>query len=356
MLNYKKEIELVNKSHNSSPEKSKTALEHIKQRVLASNRKARGWKVSISTTENTANLELSCRSKRNRTQDSFDNEFYKIIKIVEDAGRGKNWFLKGSEVEEVHKPMDDSIPYVEPVIPADCDQFFSHIFGRENQISLVMSAVQAAISSNWSNRFHVALIGPPAAGKTEIAHSLKSVLGEEAVLEYDATATTQAGAIKDLDQREILPRILVVEEIEKAEENSLRWLLSVLDHRAEIRKVNFRSRIHRSVKMLCVATVNNNKIFKSLMSGALASRFAHQIYCPPADAALLKMILNREVKKIEGDPRWIKPALDYAVKNKITDPRKVLAICLCGMDRLLTGEYQKQLESCSENCSEPEEE
>lgn len=348
MQTFKKEIELVNTSPSFSPEKAKTQLEYLKQRVLASNRQDRGWKVAITNEGNSAKLDLSCRPRRTRSQDSLDMEFFKIHKIVEDAGRGRGWVLKGTENNMFDNLSEKEIVHVEPVIPDDFGTHFSHIFGRENQISLVLSAIQAAISSDWSNRFHVALIGPPAAGKTEIAHSLKSMLGEEAVLEYDATATTQAGAIKDLAQRDVLPRILVVEEIEKAEENSLRWLLSVLDHRAEIRKVNFRSNIHRSIKMLCVATVNNHKFFNSLMSGALASRFAHHIYCPAPDHSLLAKILTREVKKMDGDVRWIKPALEYAAKKKITDPRKVLAICLCGTDRLLNGEYQKNLEACSE--------
>lgn len=346
---FKKEMTLVNSSSNLSPERSKLQLSHIKERILGSNRRARGWKVQITSTGPTAHLELTCQPKRRRTEESLNNEFDKIVKIIQDAGRGQKWFLETVD-QEVQKNPETEVLYSETKIPFNYLKSFSHIFGRQNQISLVVSAIQAAIDSEWNNRFHVALIGPPAAGKTEIAHSLKHMLGEESVLEYDATATTQAGAIKDLDSRMELPRILVVEEIEKAEENSLRWLLSVLDHRAEIRKVNFRSNIHRSTKMLCIATVNNEKIFKGLMSGALASRFAHQIYCPPPDRDLLEKILDREVAKVGGKEEWIKPTLDYCVdKRKITDPRRILAICLCGKDKLLTGAYQEYLDNCSKS-------
>jgi len=345
---FKKEITLVNKSSNLTPEKSKLHLDHIKKRILASNRCARGWKVEITSKDNSAQLQLTCVPKRRRKEESLNNEFDKIVKVIQDAGRGQKWFLDTVDEEEQKHP-DAEVSYTESSIPPDYLKYFSHVFGRNNQISLVVSAVQAAMDSDWNNRFHVALIGPPATGKTEIAHSLKHMVGEECVLEYDATATTQAGAIKDLDSRMEMPRILVVEEIEKAEENSLRWLLSVLDHRAEIRKVNFRSNIHRSVKMLCVATVNNEKLFKGLMSGALASRFAHHLHCPAPDRNLLEKILSREVAKVGGRKEWIKATLDYTVENNIYDPRRVLAICLCGKDGLLSGEYQKYLDSCCLN-------
>lgn len=345
---YKKEITLVNKSSNLTPEKAKIQLTHIKNRILGSNRRERGWKVTVAPGNSSAYLVLTCQPKRRRTEESLNSECEKIVKIIEDAGRSSKWYLETVDQEECRNP-ESEVLYTEPTIPKNHLEFFSHIFGRDNQISVVVSAIQAAIDSEWNNRFHTALIGPPAAGKTEIAHAIKSMLGEECVLEYDATATSQAGAIKDLDSRPELPRILVVEEIEKAEENSLRWLLSVLDHRAEIRKVNFRSNIQRSTKMLCIATVNNKKAFKGLMSGALASRFAHQVFCPPADRDLLQKILEREVAKVRGNKAWIRATLDYCVEQrKIIDPRRILAICLCGKDDLLTGKYQKYLDSCQE--------
>ena len=174
------------------------------------------------------------------------------------------------------------------------------------------------------------------------------MFGDEAVLEYDATSTTQAGAIKDLANREVIPQLLIVEEIEKTDENSLRWLLSVLDHRAEIRKTNYRESVQREVKLLCIATVNDFALFQKLMYGALASRFAHKIYCPRPDEAILTKILTREIERVEGGRlEWIKPAIKYALAHDMNDPRQVTAICLSGGDQLLDGSYQEMLRSCA---------
>ena len=37
------------------------------------------------------------------------------------------------------------------------------------------------------------------------------------------------------------------------------------------------------------------------------------------------------------------PTLDYCEQQGITDPRQVTALCLCGREMLITGEYQKML-------------
>jgi hypothetical protein len=59
------------------------------------------------------------------------------------------------------------------------------------------------------------------------------------------------------------------------------------------------------------------------------------------------MILTREVEKVEGNPDWVVPALDYCEENRIDDPREVISICLCGGDDLLSGEFQKMMEATS---------
>jgi MoxR-like ATPase len=139
-----------------------------------------------------------------------------------------------------------------------------------------------------------------------------------------------------------LPRILVLEEIEKAPEAALPWLLSVLDLRGEVRKKTVRSDIAKSVHMIGICTVNDEAKFKSVASGALASRFSMPLYFRRPERDILWKILKREVDKIGGDIRWIDAALDFAeelqTKSGDTlyiDPRKLIAICLTGRDRLL---------------------
>ena len=150
---YKKEITLVNKSSNLTPEKAKTQLAHIKERILGSNRRDRGWRVSIVPRDSSALLLLVCQPKRRRTEESLNQEFEKIVKVIEEAGRGAKWFLETVD-HEVQKMPDAEVGYTETVIPQDHMQYFSHIFGRSDQISLVVSAIQAAIDSDWNNRFY----------------------------------------------------------------------------------------------------------------------------------------------------------------------------------------------------------
>lgn len=265
------------------------------------------------------------------------------------------WILSSVDNAKYHPPDDNNIPlsadfvgYTEVDIPDDWEDHFKQLYGLDSQIYLVRRALEAGVQSNWENRFHRALVGPPGCGKSELVASVRRALGDEAVLEFDATATTAAGAIKELAEREILPRVLIVEEIEKSDEKALSFLLAVLDLRAEIRKTTARATIQRDTKLFCIATVNNWELFGKLQAGALASRFNQPIWFRRPSREVLEMILHREITKIEGDYAWMEPTLDYCDKEGITDPRRVISICMCGRELLITGEYQKMLADTSE--------
>jgi hypothetical protein len=269
------------------------------------------------------------------------------------------WLVEGEGVEEVRKELElkEQIPSrpskeiseIKDIgnISIDPKDYFDHIYGRADQIKIIQSAILAGKESDWQNRFHCVLFGPPGCGKTDLLASTGHMLGKEnsAYLKLDATSTTEAGAQKILLEASHIPPVLIVEEVEKTDEKSLRWLLGILDHRAEIRKTNFHIGTKaRNVKMLCLATVNDLGLFKKVMSGALASRFAHEIYCPRPDRIILEKILEREVYKVNGKREWIEPTLQYCYdEKKIDDPRKIVPVCLCGRDSLLDGSYQKSL-------------
>ena len=266
-----------------------------------------------------------------------------------------SWTLATVDGVEYVPPDENAIPlsndfigYSEINIPDNFASYFDHLYGLDPQVERIKMALEAGLLSAWNHRFHCALIGPPGCGKSDIAGSFKAALGEEAVLEFDATATTAAGAIKELAEREILPRVLVVEEIEKSDEKALSFLLAVLDLRAEIRKTTARATIQRDTKLFAIATVNNHELFGKLNAGALSSRFSNKIWFKRPSRETLELILQREVQKVSGDFAWISPALDWCDEMCITDPREVITICLCGRDKLITGDYQEMLRQTSE--------
>lgn len=358
-------IEMQKKSDNRlNFEKMHKQLDKIMNRALEQGRRSNGWTCSIINNDAwftpryinkqyTYTARLSIENHETKKDGILQRDWDNLIKVIVPAADKETWSIATID-GKVADPDSDvrierggAVGYVPVSVPDDWRTGMAHIFDRDDQIDVIMASIQAGISTDFQDRFHCALVGEPACGKTETLRSLKNILGDDAVMEYDATATTQAGAIKDLDERECLPRILIVEEIEKTDEASLRWLLSVMDHRAEIRKVNFRSNIQKETRMLTLATVNDYDLFSKIMYGALASRFSYHIHFPRPDRKLLERILKREIDRVRGNHKWIKPTLDFAVSENIFDPRKVTAICLCGRDKLFSGEYQTKLKAVS---------
>ncbi len=237
----------------------------------------------------------------------------------------------------------DFIAYAEFDLPEDYEGNFDHLYGLDSHIARIRLALEVARMSQFANRYHCALIGPPGCGKSDICETLASVLGEDAVMKFDATATTAAGAIKQLDEAEILPRILIVEEIEKVNSEALSFLLALMDMRGEIRKTTARSKIVKDTKILVIATVNNHQLFEGMLAGALSSRFANKLWFHRPDEETIRRILTREIAKLEGDEEWIQPSIDYAREKNIDDPRMITALCLCGRDGWLDGSFVRML-------------
>lgn len=239
--------------------------------------------------------------------------------------------------------VKDFVAYSEYEIPEDWDSSFDHLYGLDSHIGRLKLALEIAQISQFANRYHVALIGPPGCGKSDICETMVAVLGEDAVMKFDATATTAAGAIKQLDEAEIMPRILVVEEIEKVSAEALSFLLALMDMRGEIRKTTAKKSIVKDTKVLVVATVNNHELFDKMLAGALSSRFANKLWFHRPNEETIRRILRREIAKLDGDEAWIDPVVEYAREKDITDPRMIAALCLCGRDGWLDGSFYKML-------------
>ena len=269
------------------------------------------------------------------------------------------WLFSDSTSAD-HLPNEADVPVTVPPVEAngngkpvgtvnldfDTSTTFQRIYGREPQIRRIMDALTLGVSTNWNKRKHTLLSGPPGCGKTELCLTLSRALGKEgeAWWWYDATSTTRAGALEQLMAASAIPPILFVEEIEKTQESALRWLLGLMDERGEIRRTNYRvGNEHKRIRSCVIATANNTQILQSMDGGALYSRFSNRISCPPPDREVVEKILRREAESLAiFNPQWIDSALEYGFdKLKIRDPRELINILLCGRDRLLTGEYQR---------------
>lgn len=327
-------------------ENAKGKVERILTRYDRSGDKSNGWVYSIR-------LRVECKPKalRNTLGGEFDN----IVAVIDaKAQLPKNrWRVAAIDgipyiprsIEAVAIDPNESIGYAPFELPsiAERNAAFSHLYGLEDYIEIIWRSIEAAVQSNWTQRVNVLLQGPPACGKSDLCKTLRKLLGEDAVLEFDATSTTMAGAQQMLAEREEMPRVLIIEEIEKAPEASLQWLLSVLDLRGEIRKTTARGSILKDVHMIGIATVNNMELFERLAAGALSSRFAMPLQFSRPTRDILWKILDREIRKIGGDPVWIEPALDFAEELDLTDPRKIIAITITGREKLLDKSYQRMI-------------
>ncbi len=297
----------------------------------------------------TAHVLLSKYYQRERinSDEVFKRDVAKVLERVLSVAEKHGWYAAKDKApnptkqEAVNGSSADQVYEVK--IPEDYMSFFSHIYARDAQIRLIRDSIAAAAATKFQKRTHCVLWGLPGCGKTEILLAFERMIGAQNFIKLDATMTTKAGAENFILDIQSVPPIIIIEEIEKCNPVNLPWLLGVMDDRGEIIKTNARiGSVRKEARCLILATANDYDEFKKMYSGALASRFKRDIYCPRPNKEILRMILAREVKEINGDPRWIQPAIDYALSVRETDPRRVMAL-LDGRDRLLTGEYQADL-------------
>lgn len=352
----------------TSDDKLRDQLDFIAIRALSGSR-GRGWSYEIGPIEasNLLGWTFSAWIKFYRTREIEPEkearqreEIYEFAAAAGHHARFSNkpWTTdrlgKKSKEEDgdvsITAPLDDdaTVP-LSSISTIKQDGYFDHLYGLDAQIRIMLSAVQAAADSNMQNRFHTLLFGPPGTGKTDILLSTSQLLNQMFVshLLIDATSTTEAGMRKALlDEDAILPEVIVVEEIEKAK-HSFHLLLGLMDDRATVTQMNFKRTESRKVPALILASANDYEMLKKTESGALLSRFSNEIYCPRPGREILAKILEREIRKVKGgSEEWIEPTLKFCFdKRGITDPRMLKRVCLCGKDRLITGEYQRDLEA-----------
>lgn len=321
------------------------------------------YKFAYSVSADMTDLEVSNQlTAIVGSMEHYGNRYsWMLLKAFKDEGSGQSQMLMPvSQVEA------DSDPTAVEVDLGTDSPYFTHIFERSAQISVALSAVEAAKVSNFTHRFHTVLYGPPGSGKTEITRAMYKMISPDGmpetstacangtrmnIVRMDGPSTTKAGLENFFLNTEAEgSTLLIYEEIEKAPADALIPLLGILDTRGEVRKTTGKDgQMARDVKVLCIATVNNMDKFEKMLAEALASRFTHKVYCPQATRSCMEKILSHEVRKVAGNQAWVAPTLDYVMDVEgVNDPRRAIAVCISGRDRLLTGAYQRALRAISQ--------
>lgn len=285
---------------------------------------------------------------RQTTDEQKGVSFQQVANAMQKASsnRGK-WSILWDEISPQEKVAPVRREITLATINIDKGRHFNGLYGLDSHIEIILDTLTAARDSGYKKRYHTVLWGMPGCGKTQLLNGIKQMLGPDGYFEFDGTATTAAGAMSLLGEAEFIPPVLIIEELEKTQDMQFNWLLSALDGRGRISKLNARVSIDRPVPFICLATVNDYEKFLLRQEGAVASRFAHSLHCKRPDEKTLYRILEREVKSIGGNTAWIEPAIRFCLdKEGNKDPRRAIAVCMTGKDKLLTGEFQDNVRAC----------
>lgn len=228
---------------------------------------------------------------------------------------------------------------------------FTGIFGRAGHIRLIASAIKRMKDTKGQKRNHILLWGLPGCAKSHILMGWMKVLGVGGYVTVNANSVTRAGVERiflDRLKETGCPPIFFAEEVEKSIESISNVWLSIMDDRAEVRKVTYHRQERAETPVLMVATANDKVLLDRLHGGrpgypgALSSRFTKKLYVPRPDVEIMKRILLRDIELYGGDIAWVEPCLDIAGELKTNDPRIVLSL-LDGQDRLLDGSYKEDI-------------
>lgn len=292
---------------------------------------------------------------------SFKGEPWKVNRV-----NGSAWVPPTVEekLERKARESADMVSYADAQLPTDMKPYFKEMYGVDAQIRLLVSRIKTAIDSDFSQRFHAILMGPPGCGKSQMLSCFKEALialDPNSVLSFDGTAITSQGITKELNKLDVMPRFIFVEEIEKAPNEAVAVFLGLMDDHGQLRKTTYRENIEKDCRVVVFATANNEEKLNTMQSGALASRFVSPVKFRRPTDEMLRQILIRDLDKMgiskpadtvekwaKCNPvqnKWIVATLEWCHKVDNLDPRYVRSVCLNGRDELLTGQYQSDLEA-----------
>lgn len=384
MANFKVNLErkTVNRLNSESLEEQ---MEYLVGRATAGNRKTwtnKNYKITGPKRENghyvyNLTLEFERNGRKSLSDGQLSDELKAIIGYITKAAESSKfkpaWSVgtvqqswNASVVKDESDgcdvlPFDRALTFSELVIPdilvngtdeeIEKHPSFQGIYGRAAHIRIIGSSIQRMIATNGAKRNHILLHGLPGCAKSQILMGWMNVLGPGAFFTINANSATRAGIEKMfLDRFRVtgVPPVCFIEEIEKTLEAILTVWLSILDDRAEVRKINYREQSRIDAKVLSIATANDKLLFDRLHGGrighpgALSSRFTKQLYVPRPDRDIMERILLRDIEIHGGNKEWVPPCLAIAEELKTNDPRIVLSL-LDGQDRLLDDSYRQDI-------------
>jgi len=385
-------------SKRMNPDVIEKMLEHIVGRAIAGDRRA--WECTEYQTPKPTQvadlwvykfpLKFARTGGHSVGNGVLDSELASILKYMQEAGENtkyKPYVWRVSECkpswgamdqslikeetiispEDVAKDIDDIVDFeqakdieeieIPEVLISGSDEeierfpAFNGIFGRARHIRIIGASLKRMQDTKGKKRSHILLHGLPGCAKSHIMLGWMKVLGTGGFVAINANSATKAGIERiflDRLKQTGCPPVFFVEEIEKSLETVLTVWLSILDDRAEVRKVTHAKQRKVSANVLCISSANDKILFDRLHGGrpgnpgALSSRFTKKLYVPRPDKEIMRRILLRDIALYGGKKLWVEPCLEIAEELGTNDPRIALSL-LDGQDRLLDGTYREDI-------------
>lgn len=224
-------------------------------------------------------------------------------------------------------------------------QHFQQFVNLDSQLELIMSAVETAIGTQFTDRCHALVYGPPGCGKSEVLRTLCNLIGQHHAKFFHAPSLTKAGAEEYLLSENECASIIVLDELDKAPPDVGTAWLQLMSDSPEMNKTDARNG-HRSRerRVLVIAAVNDPERLSKRLSSALFDRLALRVFFPPPTPADLQRILEAEADRSGIDRRCVTEVLRYAGNVEgIKQLRSLVGLLRAGRNRWLDGQYAQHL-------------
>jgi hypothetical protein len=312
-------------------------------------------------------VRLRLEKTNGRDSAIAEKHFEHVMDTLAKKAVSEGWQVLGEKIEKKKvEKTDEEVPFrplfqIPELTQEVIIKYFSGIYDREFHIRLMHDSVKNYFDTLAMNlkdpsveisRSHTLLKGDPGGCKTRLLERFKTWYEDgsptERILFVDGPTMSKAGLenhLLNMAARNALPEIVVIEELEKQNQDNLLTLLSVMGS-GYISKLNARVGHRKEIANILVwGTCNDEHVVRNFRNGALWSRFCHRLHCPRPSRVLMEQILLDQVTKMGGNPEWAKAAIRFAYDQlgaagrPMTDPREIKAL-LDGRDRLLDGSYQ----------------